>query len=96
MFDSPAYVRSLAWLGAARVHGDVAWLERPVLQGGWDARGSWPSGSIPDQAMLRALVAQGADRSEATRLLSWTGVVRPDFCLTGGLSAALRTLREQG
>lgn len=94
MFDHPAYFHTLAWLGAVRVQGRVAWLERPVPWGGYDARGSWPYGGLPDPELLSALIQQGCQpHHTAPPLLSWTGVIRPDLAFTIDPAAALRDLR---
>lgn len=95
MFDLPIYIQTLSWLGAPRIHGDAAWIERSVPQGGWDARGSWPYGSWPNDAFIHALMNQGRDQLEGPKLLSWTGVIRPDSVLAADDSGNLNRLRQR-
>lgn len=92
MFDRPDYVQTLHWLGSPQVAGNTAWIERPVAGGGWDARGSWPYGSLPGNTLLDALDQRSTHAGGARSLLTWTGVVRPDCEPEPHLAMGLRML----
>lgn len=95
IFDRHDYVQTLRWLGEPRAAGAVAWIERPVAEGGWDARGSWPYGSLPDTALVDALCHRGEEPGCARSLLTWTGVIRPDGAAAPSVACRLETIAER-
>lgn len=92
MFDRADYVQTLGWLGSPETWGNVTWIERPVACGGWDARGSWPYGSLPGVALLDALAHRCTPAGGARSLLTWTGVIRPDAAPESNCAARLEML----
>ncbi|MTW23241.1 hypothetical protein [Allochromatium palmeri] len=90
MLDSPAYFRTLGWLGKTSTTGEAAWLERPLPWGDWDARGSWPYQSLPSETLLQRLYE--AEAANGQRLLTWTGVIRPDQGLAKDVNDRLKRL----
>ncbi len=99
ILDRPAYVRTLGWLGQVVCAGDAAWIERPLPWGDWDARGSWPYQSLPSIDLLEGLsgVRQRHQGSEldSRRLLTWTGVIRPDAVLDAAFEDRLAASATQ-
>jgi len=71
LFNKPAYVSSLTWLGEPVQVGQDSVLLRPAPLGLVDARGSWPYQSLPCAELISRL-------RHTHRPLSLTCVISPD------------------